>query len=449
MATIFRPRTLILFVGDLFFLAAALWLSLIVRNLEMPSNELFVAHLTPFSILFAVWVGVYFIAGLYESRSIILARRALSTTLLVAQTFNIAIAALFFFYIPLFGIAPKTILFIYLIISFLGILLWRAYLYPRLGLQRQEAAIVVGDRPEVVELVRALARAPFAPARVVEVIAPTSRSLSADVQRALAEYQARFIIADFGDQRVSGVFPEMYNLISLGVRFFDAMVVYEQVFGRIPLSLVDERWLARNVSRYSHRLYDPLKRTMDIVVAVVGGVLSLVLYPFIITAIKLDSSGPAIISMMRAGEGGRQFRFYKFRSMSGNDEGEYGRNGTTSLSVTRVGKVLRTTRLDELPQFWNVIKGDLSLIGPRPETPSLVALYEKEIPHYNMRHLIKPGISGWAQLYHDNHPHHSSDVEATREKLSYDFYYLKHRSLTLDAIIVLKTLKKLLVRSGA
>jgi lipopolysaccharide/colanic/teichoic acid biosynthesis glycosyltransferase len=94
------------------------------------------------------------------------------------------------------------------------------------------------------------------------------------------------------------------------------------------------------------------------------------------------------------------------------------------------------------------VRGDLSLIGPRPELPSGVALYEKEIPYYGMRHLIKPGLSGWAQLYHDNHPHHAAQVGATKEKLSYDLYYLKHRSLALDIVIILKTLKKLLTRSG-
>jgi lipopolysaccharide/colanic/teichoic acid biosynthesis glycosyltransferase len=117
--------------------------------------------------------------------------------------------------------------------------------------------------------------------------------------------------------------------------------------------------------------------------------------------------------------------------------------------ITRVGKFLRTTRIDELPQLWNVFRGDLSLIGPRPELPELVKLYEKEIPYYNIRHLLKPGLSGWAQLYHKNHPHYRPDVSETRVKLSYDLYYIKNRSLLLDLKIALKTIKTLLSRSGA
>ncbi len=450
MATAFRPRTLILFVGDIIFFAFALWLSLFVRSLSVPPYDLFIAHLEPFLLLFAVWSIVFFIAGLYESRSIILARRVFSVTLLIAQTFNVTLAALFFFVIPLsiFGIAPKVLLLIYLVVSFALVLVWRVVVYPWLGLQKPEQAIAVGSRPEVAELVAALSHAPRAPTRVAAHLDPSSPTIVEDIKYAVAKYQVRSVIADWGDPRVASAFPDMYNFLAIGIRFFDAMRLYEEVFGRIPLSILDDRWLGRNVSLYARTWYDPLKRLMDIAIGVLGGVVSLVCYPFIILAIKLDDGGPALISMPRVGEGGQVFNFYKFRSMSGNDKAQYGTNATSNLTITRVGRMLRVTRLDELPQFYNVVRGDLSLIGPRPESPSLVEIYGKEIPYYHARHLIKPGISGWAQLYHDNHPHHGAAVGATREKLSYDLYYLKHRSLMLDLVIALKTIKKLLTRSG-
>ena len=112
-----------------------------------------------------------------------------------------------------------------------------------------------------------------------------------------------------------------------------------------------------------------------------------------------------------------------------------------------MGAFLRVTRLDELPQLWNIVRGDLSLIGPRPEVPTLVQQYAEEIPYYGVRHLVRPGLSGWAQLYGE-HAHHGVDIDTTKNKLSYDLYYIKHRSLTLDITIVLKTIKKLLTRSG-
>ena len=132
--------------------------------------------------------------------------------------------------------------------------------------------------------------------------------------------------------------------------------------------------------------------------------------------------------------------------MSGSDKGDQVLN--TSLSVTKVGRVLRPIRIDELPQYLNLLLGNLSFIGPRPELPALAILYAEQIPYYRTRHLIIPGLTGWAQLYHDEHPHHGTNVEETRNKLSYDLYYLKHRSILLDIEIGLKTIKKILTRSG-
>jgi exopolysaccharide biosynthesis polyprenyl glycosylphosphotransferase len=446
MATIFRPRTLVLFVGDIFFFTFALWLSLLVRYLELPNWEFFTLHLEPFLILFAVWVAVYFIAGLYEGRSIILARRALSSTLLWAQIVNMSIAALFFFAVPLFGIAPKTILFVYLFVSFVLILLWRAILFPRLGLQKPENALVVGERAEVLEFARVLSNSPFAPVRVAAVIKPDGASVAEEIKTALQKHRAHFIIADFSDPKISKAFPEMYNFLSHGVRFFDALALYEAVLGRIPLSSLDDRWFARNVSRYAHMLYDTVKRLMDIVGGLFLSLIPLVCYPIFALIIKLQDGGSVFYRQIRMGQNNQPFVMLKFRSMSGTDQGDEVLQ--SKHVVTPFGKFLRISRLDEFPQAWNVLKGDMSLVGPRPEFPALVEAYEKEIPYYGVRHLVKPGLSGWAQLYHDNHPHHGTEVEATREKLSYDLYYLKHRSITLDAIIVLKTIKKLLTRSG-
>ncbi len=448
MTTTFRPRTPALFLGDIFFFAFSLWVSLFLRAFEVPTGPVFAAHLVPFSLLFVVWVGVFFIIGLYESRSILLARRALSSTLLTAQVLNLVIAALFFFLVPIFGIAPKTLLFIYLVVSFLLVLFWRAVLFPWLGLQKAENALVVGSSPEIDEMIAALGSAYHAPARVAGVIAPVSNSLAAMVVDAVEQSHPRFIIADFHDPRVSAAFPELYNFLLQGIRFLDSALLYEEVFGRVPLSLVDPAWLARNVSRSAHVLYDPLKRSIDVSVALVLGVLSLVLYPFIAFAIYVEDGGSIFITQERIGEGGRPFRIYKFRTMTGNDNGKYGAGGT-KLVVTRVGHYLRISRLDELPQLWNVLMGKLSLIGPRPELPALVATYEKEIPFYAVRHLIKPGLSGSAQLYYHGDPHHAADVESTRMKLSYDLFYVKHRSLSLDLSIGIKTIRRILTRSNA
>jgi lipopolysaccharide/colanic/teichoic acid biosynthesis glycosyltransferase len=186
---------------------------------------------------------------------------------------------------------------------------------------------------------------------------------------------------------------------------------------------------------------------MDVIISFFAGLVSLIAYPFIILAIKMNDGGRVFIIQERVGKNGVPIKIYKFRTMTANDNGVYIDGRTTNI-VTKVGAFLRRTRLDELPQLLNVLRGELSLIGPRPELPSLVREYEKEIPYYGIRHLTKPGLSGWAQIYHENHPHHGVAVEETKEKLSYDLFYIKNRSFVLDVTIALKTINKLLSRSG-
>jgi lipopolysaccharide/colanic/teichoic acid biosynthesis glycosyltransferase len=266
------------------------------------------------------------------------------------------------------------------------------------------------------------------------------------VKRVYAE-EVEVIAIDFKNEKVDPILPVLYNLIFSNVNFIDMYKIYEDVFDRIPLSLISYSWFLENISLAPKTTYDLLKRLMDIGIAAVLGVISLIAYPFIIAAIKYEGGGPIFIAQDRIGKNGARVKIFKFRTMTSNDNGVY-TNGKSQNVVTKVGEFLRKTRLDELPQLWNVIHGELSLIGPRPELPSLVDEYEKEIPYYGIRHLIKPGLSGWAQLYHDNHPHHGVAVEQTKEKLSYDLYYLKNRSFILDITIALKTIKKLLSRSG-
>jgi lipopolysaccharide/colanic/teichoic acid biosynthesis glycosyltransferase len=253
------------------------------------------------------------------------------------------------------------------------------------------------------------------------------------------------VILDIGHPTVIAALPALHKSMFSGVSFTTVSDAYEDVFGRVPLALMSDQWVIQNMSR--HDFYDGLKRVLDIAVGLAGLLASLVVYPFVALAIRLEGAGPIFIAQERVGQYNKPITLYKFRSMERND---------SSLSadkaqnrITRVGAILRKSRVDELPQLFNVVRGDVSLIGPRPELPSGVELYDREISYYSLRYLIKPGLSGWAQLYHDAHPHHVADIEATREKLSYDFYYMKHRSLVIDVLIVLKTMRKLAMQSGA
>ncbi|WP_305838902.1 sugar transferase [Photobacterium leiognathi] len=162
--------------------------------------------------------------------------------------------------------------------------------------------------------------------------------------------------------------------------------------------------------------------------------------------IKLENPGPAMFIQERVGQGGKVFRIYKFRSMTVKEAGAEDKFATQEQArVTKVGKIIRKVRIDELPQFFNVLKGDMSLIGPRPEQDSFVKQFEQEIPFYGYRHMVKPGITGWAQVVQG----YADDTESTTEKLAFDLYYIKNLSFWLDVNIVFKTIRTMLTGFGA
>lgn len=451
MSLVPKREYVVLLIGDVAVFTLSLWATLTLRYLSPPTQELFQLHLVPFTFLFAVWAVVFFLAGLY-GRHTRLFRSRLATTILYTQTINMALAALFFFFIPAFGLAPKTILLLYLVVSFPLIFLWRVGLYPHLRSRHRLKGVLIASGPDAHALaleVASDARFPFAFEYSIDTAHAPSHEIIQQACRVAEEDDVTFLVVDFSDKAVSAALPIIYDAAFHKKRFslLDAAALYQEVFEREPLSLINYEWVLANIS--ASRIYDALKRAIDIVCAVVVGLLSLVPYPFIILAIKLDDGGDIFIVQGRVGRFQKPIRIFKFRSMSGNDDGNYGSHGKTKLTVTRVGKWLRLLRFDELPQLWNVLRGDLSFVGPRPELPALAAQYSARIPYYNARYLITPGLTGWAQVRHDRDPHHGANIVETKMKLSYDLYYLAHRSLLLDLFIMLQTVRILVTARGS
>ncbi len=439
----------LLLVGDVFSLFSALWLMLFLRYGELPSSQVFLAHLSPFSILFFVWLLVFFISGLYEKHTVILKSR-LPMLLFNALVINAVIAIAFFYFVPYFKIAPKTNLFIYLVLSFVLVLSWRIYGFPLLGgTRRKQNALLIGSGAEMRELrdeVNNNSRYSVRFVSSVDLGVVDKLDFQEDVLKVIYENDVQIVAIDLRNEKVEPILPHLYNLIYSKIRFIDMYKIYEDIFDRVPLSLLQYNWFLENISLTQKFTFDFIKRTFDVIFSSILGVLSLLVYPFVWIAVRFDDGGDAFIVQERVGRNNRPIHIRKFRTMANDDKGEYA-NGNQN-NVTRVGALLRKTRMDELPQLWSVLRGDLSLIGPRPELPSLARQYEKEIPYYNVRHLIKPGLSGWAQVYHDRHPHHGVAVNETREKLSYDLYYIKNRSFLTDTKIALHTIRELVSRSG-
>lgn len=445
MKTLNRREPLILFAGDLLAFSVALWIALAIRYGSMPSFDLLSRHLAPFSILFLLWIFVFFVAGLYEKHTLVF-KGKLPSLILNTQVANSLLAVVFFYLIPSFGITPKTVLAVHLVISFFLIVSWRVFLVPYFGFRHRENAILIGAGSEMQELREEMdnnERYNLSFVSSVNLNQLDGIAFQDEVVEKVYSEGVTSIVIDLKHEKAVTILPSLYNLIFSNVRFLDMYKVYEEVFDRIPLSLVGYNWFLENISFSPHSMYDTLKRMMDVVIAGGLGTLSLLLYPFVIIAIKLESAGPAFIIQERIGEGNRIIHLWKFRSMRGSDSGKWVTEGDER--ITRVGRFLRRARIDELPQLWNVVRGDISLIGPRPDIVGLGKKLAQELPYYTVRNLIKPGLSGWAQLKQDLPP---QSLEETRLRLAYDLYYLKNRSFILDLTIALKTIKVLLSRTG-
>jgi len=255
------------------------------------------------------------------------------------------------------------------------------------------------------------------------------------------------VVAINGEIRGS-TFQALLDIQESGVEIVRMTTMYEELTGRVPIHHLESDWIIRSfvdevrVSGF----YEMTKRILDVLGSLVGLAILAILTPFIALATIFDSGLPVFYSQERLGKGGSVFHIYKFRTMRQDAE----LDGKPRLAqkhdprITRVGSFLRVTRLDELPQFWNVLRGDMSLVGPRAERPELVAEFQKQIPFYRARLLVKPGLTGWAQVNYG----YVATVEDTAVKLEYDLYYIKHRNLWLDLFIILRTIGTVLGRRG-
>lgn len=420
-----RFLPLYLVAGDLLAFVLALWLTLYVRYRQIPTGDLFGRHLEPFAIIFGIWLIVFLIADLYRHPSIL--HKQLSRTVINAEVANSIIAVTFFYLIPYFGITPKITLFIDLIFTAILIFIWRRYLTFILPRGRKEKMLLLCSGPEVAEIEQAIKENDSYNISLLDPNKIENSDRLRDVTVVLNPY----------DQATGKYLSDFYKMIFRGTRFISVYDLYEEFFDRIPISIINERWFLENVSNQPKPFYDFFKRAMDVVLGICLGFFSLIFYPFIYLAIKLDDGGPIFYSQERIGKNDKVFRIHKFRSMT-----------LAGDRVTKFGLFLRKTRLDELPQLFSVVVGNQSLVGPRPEMPAYVKEYREQVPYYDARHLIAPGLSGWAQIYHQGHPHFEAQTEATKTKLSYDLYYVKHRSIWLDITIALKTVKILLSAVG-
>lgn len=442
-----RFKIFLLLVGDVVAFYASLFAALIIRYGNSFYAEFADVHAAPFTIVLVPWLIIFYVAGLYDLRRL---RNTIdfTKTLLTSIAAAALVAILLFYLVPAFGIAPKTNLIIFLVIVSVLELFWRqSFNRTALSGNAPDKVILVGNGPTAEEIVRTVSENPQLGYAIVHRIAEQEATESPKLlEEALKRTGASTVIVPRHLKRDSKLTVTLYALFGQGILVADLATFYERIMRKLPLADLEETWFLENIEG-TGKFYDPLKRAFEIILALAGGIILLPVELLIAILVKLTSRGPVLIRQKRVGRLGEVFTLYKFRSMVAlSPDGQAETQGAQWAAqgdkrVTPFGKFIRATHLDELPQFINLIKGDISFVGPRPERPEFVEKLKEQVPYYEVRLLVKPGVTGWAGINHRA----DLSIEDVQQKLQYDIYYLKNRSLILDCAIILKTIKLLFI----
>ena len=381
----------------------------------------------------------------------------------IVQALGVAsfILAVIYFWFPALIIGRG----VFSIAAFLVITLvigWRLlfiYLSGRMG--PRERLLLAGTSPAAVSLARELFEhrhelgveivgfVDSDPSLVgTRVVNPGVIGLIDDIPSIVRAKSVDRVVVSLSDARGKLPMEKLLEMKLDGVTFDHLASVYEEYMGKIAVENLRPSWLIFSEGFRKSRIFGAAKRVLDLVVAGIGFAVTLPLMALIALAIKLTSPGPVLYHQRRVGRLGRVFTVHKFRTMQVDAEAATGpvwaaKDG--DVRVTPIGRRLRRARLDELPQFWNVLRGEMSLVGPRPERPEFVEALKRDIPYYGQRHVVRPGVTGWAQVRYT----YGASTEDALQKLQYDLYYIKNASIALDLFIIFDTIKTVIRRKGA
>lgn len=442
-----KIKTTVLLLGDLGLLYASLAASLFLRYPAKFGADIFKNHAWPFAVIFLVWLLFFGAFGLYDFRSMKNSKGFLYR-LMQAMFYNALASSLIFYFFPLVsykltnGIEPKTNLIIILIFSTILIFVWRYFFNYAIAKTPQSRVLFWGVNKEIMALSEYLTKNPQLGQKPLGFITDGEY---ANIQQKIDKTKANTIVITKEIKGNKTLVKTLFQLIPKGISIIEFDSYCERLTGKVPLSLIEELWFLENLVGIKKQFYEFFKRVLDLLLSIILILPALVILPLIALAIKLDTNGPIFFKQKRVGRSGKIFELIKYRSMVKDAEFVGGLKGEGyDIRLTRAGYYLRKSYLDELPQIINVLNGDMSFVGPRPERPEYIDGLKKEIPFYEMRLLVSPGLTGWAQIHMEN----DASVEDAPEKMQYDLYYVKNRSFTLDLLISMRTIFTLLRRRG-
>lgn len=453
-----KIKKIILVVGDIAILYLSLYLTLMIRYQGLEIEERWAQHFWPFSFIFAIWMIIFYISGIYSLQ--IARTNWIFYSILLKSLIWCSIVAMAFFYLIKPGIAPKTNLLIEFLILVLLIIFWRQIFNLLVKIKPwQNNVLIIGLNQETLALAREINDNPQLGLKVIGIIKnngenPLDKEKILDVEilnpphslLALIKIKKiKTIITALNPHHNPDLVNKLYECIALKIYFFDLPAFIEKFTGKIPVNSIGQIWFLENLKESQKVVYEISKRFLDIFLSLILLIITLPFLPLLYLIVKMNSHGPFLFMQIRTGKLGKKFLAIKIRTMHKNAEINGPQWAVKNDSrITRSGRLMRKIRIDEIPQLINILRGEMSFIGPRPERPEFIEKLEKKIPYYNERLLIKPGLTGWAQI---NFPYGSSEADAM-EKLQYDLYYIKNRSFLLDLSIILKTVKTVLSGGG-
>ena len=418
-----KKGVIFLLLGDFLFLGLSLFLALGVRLGFFFAEENFLLFFFNFLPLFFLWLLLIFIFDFYSFRVKVFSLDFFQR-LVFFLILSIFTGSIYFYFQRNPQIEPKTILLLLLLIFSLFLCLWR-WIFDKLYFKflRKEKILILGKPQEVEDILKEIKK----------------RKLPLEIKIAEKEEEIKKSLKEFKPDRIVVYKRKFLNTLpSLHFKIESFSSFYEKITERVPLFALKNPFYLEEILKEEKKSYLILKKFFDLFFGLIGLIILILIFPIIALMIKIESKGPVIFVQKRVGKDGKVFNNYKFRTMYQRNLNKLWRS-KDKKEITKIGKILRFTHLDELPQMINILKGEMSFVGPRAQWDEIYKVLIKEIPFYSLREKALPGLTGWAQLNYKA----PQTIDEEKIKLQYDLYYIKHRSFLFDLLIFLKSLKKM------
>lgn len=449
-----KRRQLLISIVDISLLYLSIPIALFLRKFEIPEIGRVIEHMATFTTVIFIWEVMSYGAGLYSLEHPFSSNQVAIKMLFVAGISLLSGFALFYL-VFVDTITPKTILVLFTATGVVLQFSWRLFYNYFFGVRKARPRVVfIGYNETVKALVSEMKKFSyfgFTASAIYDAKNPPDPSCDLPFFRDpnglfayLSDKPAEIIILAQDSDYPMDMRQYLFAQLEEKTFIFTLSSFFEAVTRKVPIGSINDNWLLTNLDSENHTIFEVIKRLFDLVLSSCILVLTFLLWPIIAIVIKIESPGPVFFRQVREGRSSKPFTILKFRTMKveGNT---FTPTGQKDTRITPVGNFLRKSRLDEIPQIINVFRGDMSLIGPRPERPELAKELEKVIPYYRQRLIVKPGITGWDQVSGE---YHSPSIEDTYKKLQFDLFYIKNRSVFLDLSIFFKTITTVLNRSG-